>query len=86
MYVTALALFEDAMMDPDREKRQKIRSLIAQASQEVAGPSPPPVEHVSVPSTQHQIPTRTAVSKPGENPFGDGTTLLPPDFREQPLG
>jgi hypothetical protein len=85
MCIAALALFEDAMMDPDREKRQKIRSLLTQAGQEVAGP-PPPVEHASVPSTHHRIPTRTAVSKPGENPFGDGTTMLPPDFREQPLG
>lgn len=71
------------MVDPDREARQKIRAIIAG---EVGQSSTPPP---AVPQSARRGGKRAAIQPrtvgPGENPFGDGVTVLPGDWKEQPL-
>lgn len=68
-----MVLFEDAMLDPDREKRLKVRQIINESLNGEQQPSPV------------GLPARKTASA-DENPFGDGTTVLPGDWKEQPLG
>lgn len=67
-----MVLFEDAMLDPDREKRLKVRQIIRGNGDQQ-------------PSSPQGLPAKPTAS-PDENPFGDGTTVLPGDWKEQPLG
>lgn len=71
----AVVMFEDAMLDPDREKRLKVRKIINEEMNSNGEVQPSP----------EGLPANPMASQ-DENPFGDGTTVLPGDWKEKPLG
>jgi len=82
------------MVDPDREARSKVRAIIVGSidpstvpTEPSAAPAPAVPQSARLGGKTPSRPSRKSRRPigPDENPFGDGVTILPDDWREQPL-
>jgi hypothetical protein len=82
------------MVDPDREARSKVRAIVIGSIDPSSVPTEPPVAPAPAVPQSARSDRKTSIRPPrksrrpigpDENPFGDGVTVLPNDWREQPL-